>query len=137
MNFVLDASMALAWCFPDEANDQADKVLRLVIVGTAYVPAIWPLEGANALRTGVYRGHLTNAQLQEALELIRHVIVSLDSPSSATVFGRTLSLALRFNLSVYDASYLELAERQSVPLATHDERLSNSAKELGLAPIET
>lgn len=135
MAFVLDASVALAWCFPDESNAFADAVLHRFRDDTAMVPAIWPLEVANALVVGVRRSRLTPEQSVHASRLLQELPIDVDASQVSRVFDVTMRLATSYGLSVYDAAYLELAQRLQCPLATVDTRLAAAGKACGLKLI--
>ncbi|MDA8193565.1 MAG: type II toxin-antitoxin system VapC family toxin [Thermaerobacter sp.] len=135
MAFVLDASVALAWCFPDESNAYADALLHRFREETAMVPAVWPLEVANALVVGVRRSRLTPEQLAHAGRLLQELPIDVDGSLVSRVFDATVRLATSYGLSVYDAAYLELAHRLQCPLATADTRLATAGKAWGLELI--
>ena len=135
MDFVLDASFTLHWCFEDEATDASDALLtRLQNQNdTAWVPAIWPPELLNGLDKGITRGRI---ERQRALLLWQETcalpIRIIDVPINETL----LELALQHNLAVYDASYLSLAVMRSLPIATGDGKLQTAARNAGLGIIQ-
>jgi predicted nucleic acid-binding protein len=135
MAFVLDASVALAWCFPDESNAYADALLPRFGDETAMVPAVWPLEVANALVVGVRRSRLTPEQLVHASRLLQELPIDVEAPLVSRTFDAMVRLATSCGISVYDAAYLELAQRLQCPLATADTRLATAAKACGLTLI--
>ncbi len=128
MPFVLDASVAIAWCFEHEATPYADAVLDRLGRDTALVPAIWPFEVANALAVAERRGRIRRADVIRAAELLVALPVTVESASAPRVLGSVLAMAQAHGLSSYDASYLELAAREGLPIATLDERLRTSAR---------
>lgn len=132
MRFVLDCSIVMAWCFDDEADDYADKVLELVTKNEALVPSIWPLEVANVLLVGERKKRLTKADSSRFIELLsaQPIVVDMETPEKA--LGDTLSLARDYGLSSYDASYLELSMRHGIPLATSDRSLRKAAEKCGI-----
>lgn len=135
--FVLDASVALAWCFPEEGTRGTEDILDLLTTGvSAITPSIWPFEVANALLVGERRKRLTVAQVTIVLRRISDLPILLDPARSDYVFDRVLSLARQEQLTEYDASYLELALRERLPLATLDERLHRAAKNTGIAVLK-
>ncbi len=134
MTFVLDASVALSWCFPDESNEYAQDVFRRLSADDAVAPAIWPFEAANALVVGSRRGRITVEQAREGIRLLAKVGVKLDSAVELTSRS-ALELAVVHGLSVYDAAYLALAQRLNVPLATADQKLQRAARELMLSIV--
>lgn len=132
MAFVLDASVALAWCFPDESNGHALSILRHFAEDDGVVPCIWHLEVANALVTGLRRNRISEPQIAYAISLLQNLDISVDQPGNTYIFDAAVHLAIAHNLSVYDASYLELAERLKCPLATADAKLLRAAESLHL-----
>lgn len=133
MSLVLDASVALAWCFQDEVSARAERALDAVAQSGGYVPSLWRLEVANALQMAVRRSRMTTAQRDQALEDLSGLAITVDAETEAYAWSTTLKLAERFNLTLYDAAYLELAQRRSLPLASLDEALCVAAQGLGLA----
>src|SRR5258708_413494 len=116
--FVLDGSVALAWCFSDEADPYADAIARKLPHLGAVVPVIWHLEVANALVVGERAGRCDQADTSNWTTYLSSLPISVDEPIGARVFHEVIALARAQNLSVYDASYLELARRRDLPLAT-------------------
>lgn len=136
MPFVLDNSMAMAWCFGDEATPFAYRILDQLASDHALAPAVWPLEVANAVLTGERRGRLQPADAARFLGLVRSLPIEVDASSLDRSLGPILELARTHNLSAYDASYLELAMREGVALATQDERLRAAARRAGVVLLE-
>jgi predicted nucleic acid-binding protein len=132
--FVLDASVTLAWCFPDEHTAYAEAALDLLANGAeAMAPAIWPFEVANALLVGEKRKRVTVAQVTSILQRITDLPISVDPVQIGRAFQQVLPLARQTELTEYDAAYLELALRLGLPLATLDAKLRQSAKDAGIA----
>ena len=129
---VLDTSVAVAWGFEDEQNAYAEAVLRQVLASGAYVPAIWPLEIANALIMGERRNRIDEPGATRFTEMLAALAITIDPETSERAWHGILSLARRQNLTAYDASYLELAVRLAIPLATLDQRLRNAATSIGV-----
>src|SRR5262245_56784445 len=92
------------------------------------VPALWPLEVANALTVLVRRRKLTSDEQRTALGWLRGLPLRIDHEMSSVAFTRLTELAAAHELSIYDAAYLELAERRSLPLACKDGPLRRAAK---------
>jgi predicted nucleic acid-binding protein len=132
---VLDASVTLAWCFGDEHSDYAAGILERVAGASAFAPAIWPLEIANALLVGERRGRLTEADSGHAISLLTDLPIRVDQASSNDAFTRIVPIARAHRLSSYDAAYLELCVRLSLPLATIDSRLIDAAEGLGVSVV--
>ena len=136
MPLVVDASVALSWCFEDETDESANAALDRLQVDKAIVPASWPYEVANGLRMAEVRGRYSRAELVGAVELLRGLNVEIDLPTVAQALSGVLDLARDFRLTVYDASYLELAMRTSLPLATLDAEVRSAAIAAGVPLIE-
>jgi predicted nucleic acid-binding protein len=126
----MDASVALAWCFEDEATEATDVVLDRLRNDEAAVPAIWPLEVANVLLVAERRDRLSEAQASRFLELLTQLPIDVDDAPHD--LAAIVAAGRRHELSSYDASYLVLAERLGAPLATLDRRLSKAAERAGV-----
>jgi len=136
--FVLDASVALAWCFPGEATAGTEMVLDSLSNGAeALVPATWPFELANALLVGERRKRISLAQVTSMLQRIAHLPIAVQAAQPDRIFGQVLSLARQHGLSEYDSAYLELALGEALPLATLDQAMRQAAKNAGLPLIAT
>jgi predicted nucleic acid-binding protein len=129
---VLDASTALAWCFPDEASDRADVVLLALEGQTVLVPAVWSLEIANALLVGERQKRLRQPEVLRFLTLLESLPVVEDTQTAAERVRNVLPIAREFGLSAYDGAYLELAVRRGAALATLDARLAKAARSAGV-----
>ena len=137
MDIVLDASLALAWVLPDEANEAADRLLDTLTDETVLVvPSIWFSEVANALVKNLRIGRLDDAQFHTAREEMQDLPLRAEELPGADILGPVADLARAHSLSVYDASYLHVALSQSVPLATLDLRLLTAAKAAGCELFE-
>lgn len=131
---VIDASVTLAWCFEEEKTPFTKGILDRMAEGAeAAVPAIWPLEIANALLTAERHKRLAPSQSSVFLDQLEHFNISVESLTLSRAFTRILDEARQWHLSSYDASYLELALRQGLPLATLDQNLKKAAKSLGVS----
>ncbi len=130
--FVLDCSLTMAWVFDDEEEPLAAAVRDRLADTIAIVPSVWPLETSNALLVAERRGRLTEAESVRFLTVLRSLPVNVEAASSLRSVDHLLSLAREVGLTVYDASYLELAMRHGVPLATLDKRLSAAAAAVGV-----
>ena len=130
---VIDASIALGWCFEDEADALGDAALRRVVAGGADVPGIFPLEVANVLAAAERRGRIRPAESARFLALLDALPLRVDAQTPTRATREVLLLARAHALSVYDAAYLELATRTGAALATRDARLGEVARSLGLA----
>ncbi len=135
-SLVLDASAALAWCFADEQTASDRKLLSLVTREGAEAPSIWPLEVANVIVLAQRKGRLTQTQTAESIETIRSLPIRIRETTPSSVFENLVLLAQKYSLTIYDASYLELAIRLRIPLTSRDEMLKRAARSAGVALIE-
>ena len=129
---VLDASVALAWCFPDEDSDYADDVLVALKGHSIAVPAVWSLEVANAILVGERRKRLKQTEIRQFLDLLDGLSILQDAQTVGENLSSVLPLGRRFSLSAYDAAYLELAIRHGARLATLDGHLRKAASHAGI-----
>ena len=132
--FVVDASATLPWCFADEATDATNALLaRLKTGDAALVPGHWPTEVANALLIAVRRGRINLQDAQQFLEDLDALPIRIDPTTPKLARLHIMPLAEKHMLTIYDAAYLELALRQSVPLATLDDDLRKAAIASGVS----
>ena len=128
-SFVLDGSTAVSWCFEELQTPYAVATLRRISHGAeVHVPHIWPLEVANALVKALRRQHITREELHEYTRQLAALRVQVDFEGAARAFTSIVALAERYQLTTYDAAYLELALRREVPLATGDKNLMQAAQ---------
>ena len=132
MSVVLDASVTLAWIYPDETTEALQRLFAQVIERGAVVPALWRLEVANGLTIAVRRRRISNTLRVAALADLAKFEVAVDEEGDRHAWSTTLHLADRFDLTLYDAAYLELAQRRSIPLASLDNALRGAARALGI-----
>jgi predicted nucleic acid-binding protein len=132
MPFVLDSSVALAWLLPDESDSAADELADRLADAPAVVPSIWFLEVANALWMSVRRKRLSRSDLNRLLSAVIALPIESDTTPVEERLAAVVALAQQFDLTVYDAAYLDLARRRTLPLATLDARLREAAEKLGL-----
>jgi len=123
MAFVLDSSVALAWVLPDESNPTLDQLCDSLKDDVALVPPVWPLEIGNMLLVAVKRGRLNRGDIRRLITELRSLPLEIDHGSTDQSLAETFVLAQRHDITTYDASYVELARRRDVPLATLDSRL--------------
>ncbi len=133
-DFVLDASVALAWVLDNPIAPYAMEVRRALASGKrGLVPALWHVEIANGLATAERRRDLVGADVDEALATIQATAMSaLDTEMSLTAVGEALANARSFQLTAYDAVYLDLARREGLPIATLDKSLRAAAAKVGI-----
>ena len=135
-SFVVDASVGFAWIYQGQATPETDRLLNEVAAGApVVVPALWYLEMSNVLLIAQRRHRLTAIQRKTALEKLTAMQFTVDEEGTRHAFGKTGELAEKHGLTIYDATYLELALRRSLPLASRDEALKNAAKRCGLKTL--
>lgn len=133
MDWVLDSSTALALALPDETSEQADRFFgRITSRSVLWVPALWWYEVANALLGAQRRKRLTERDRMRLIELYRMFPIQTDSILDSDSMYRFHTLAMEYELSAYDAAYLELAQRRGLGLATLDQRLHSAALKAGV-----
>jgi predicted nucleic acid-binding protein len=131
--YVLDCSATLPWLFEDEATEKTDRLLnRMQESSTAWVPSLWHLELGNALLVCQRRKRLDTAGMEAFLSAVSALDIQVDGETMGRAWNKTLTLASQYNLSLYDAAYLELALRRGLPLATLDTQLIETARNCGL-----
>ena len=129
---VIDASVFLAWCLGDEEDPTADAAMQRVVADGGVVPHIWWYEVRNALLMNERRGRISPQQLSDTLADSQAMGIALDDEHDASLL---LDLARRHDLTIYDAAYLEVAVRCSLPLATLDQRLHKAAEANGVVAL--
>jgi predicted nucleic acid-binding protein len=135
MNFVLDASIALSWCFEDENTPATDKLLIRLENETAFVPTIWTLEIGNILVVAERKKRITYADILKFIGLLDKLNIQVDNEAAFRGFHDILPLAHIEKLTTYDAAYLELAMRKGLSLASKDLQLRKVASKLGVDVI--
>ena len=134
-SFVLDASVAVAWCFDDESTPAAWTLLDRLGIAPGYVPALWALEIGNILLGAERRRRITQARAAEFLGILGDLDIRVDPDVPGRAFRDVLPLARERRLTTYDASYLELAMRLGLPLATKDAALTRAATALRIKTL--
>ena len=127
MSLVLDSSATLAWVYSDETTQAVRRVFDLLTENGAWVPNLWKLEVANILEMGVRRGRHDAAFRDATLADLALLPINLDPETDRQAWGATAQLASRHRLTLYDAAYLELAQRRDLPFATLDRELRSAA----------
>lgn len=127
MSVVIDASLTLAWYFEDEATQATDAVLHAVSETGAVAPMLWRLEVANAFQAAIRRRRITAAYRDASLSALLLLPITIDADTDTYAWTTTLRLSERLGLTVYDAAYLELAQRRNLALATLDADLQRAA----------
>ena len=130
---VIDASIALSWCFEDEATPETDLLFEYVRDEGAIVPNLWHLELGNVLLQAEKRKRITAEGVATRLRLISALPIMTDQETANKAWHDTLSIARVERLTTYDAAYLELAIRLGVPLLTRDEQSAQAAERRGVS----
>ena len=134
-SFVVDSSVALAWVLPDEQDARADALADALETAPASAPTLWSLEVANALLTAQRRKRLTDREAERLFKVLEALPIEFDSAPPAQVTPAVFALARKLGLTAYDAAYVELAKRRSLPLATLDAALAEGARKVGVAVL--
>ena len=135
-SFIVDASVGFAWVYPGQATPETDHLLDEVAAGAAVVvPALWFLEVANVLLIAQRRHRLTAIQRKAALQQLTALHFTVDEEGARHAFGKTSELAEKHGLTIYDAAYLEVALRRSLPLASRDEALRSATRRCGIKSL--
>ena len=132
--FVLDASVALRWFLDRPVPAYANRVKQFFLKRVrALVPALWHLEMSNGLAVAERRSILAITDVDQAIIDIEQIVAqAVDTDSSVVSARRSLTTARAFQLSAYDAVYLDLARRERLALATLDDRLRAAAAKAGV-----
>ncbi len=130
---VIDCSIALTWCFEDEASPETDGLFERVRDEGAIVPGLWYLEVSNVLLQAEKRGRIGIGDVTTRLDLMDELPISVDQQTTSRAWREILTLARAEGLTTYDATYLELSVRRGFPLLTKDNELAGAAKRLGVA----
>jgi predicted nucleic acid-binding protein len=132
---VVDASIALTWCFEDEVTEATEVIGTRIDSEGAIVPDLWRLEIGNALLSAERRGRLKRSDVEQRLGLLMALPITIDGDTASRAWTDTLLLARAERLTLYDAAYLELAIRRDVELATLDRELRRAARKMGIAVV--
>ena len=132
---VVDASIALTWCFEDEVSEATEAIRTQVDGDGAIVPNLWRLEIANALLAAEWRRRLDRQGVERRLALLAALPIAIDADTDARAWNDTILLARAERLTLYDAAYLELAIRRNAELASLDRSLRRAAKRMGVATL--
>ena len=133
MAFVVDNSVVCGWLLESQACAYSEGIAQRLQTDRAIAPILLPLEYTNVLRTACKRQKIIASQAQDMLVMLADLPIDIDtSPPSP---AQLLDLALRHDLSSYDAVYLDLALRRSLPIATTDQALANAAIAVGVGVV--
>ena len=136
--FVLDNTVAMAWCFTEEATEFTKTLLSRLsnLTDSAVVPALWLYEVANVVELAVRKGRIPGEKALAFLDSLADLPIEVENPSRTQVFVAVRALAARYQLTGYDAAYLELANRHKLPIASLDKALSRAAEAAGVDSIQ-
>lgn len=137
MSFVVDASITLAWCFEAEQNPAVIGLLDRATGAGAVAPQIWPIETLNGLLMAERRGRIDAARRHALAGFLEDLPIAVDQETVSRLWRTTSRIAETHRLTAYDATYLELALRLGLPLATRDRALSAAAMQAGAAVLPT
>ena len=132
---ILDSSATLAWIYGDETTEAIRRVFDAIADNGAMVPALWRLEVANSLTMAVRKHRIDPDFRRAALADLALLDITTDQQTDSYAWTDTLNLADHFRLTVYDAAYLELARRRTLPLATLDQELRTAATAIGVTVL--
>ncbi|MBU1172198.1 MAG: type II toxin-antitoxin system VapC family toxin [Proteobacteria bacterium] len=127
-DFVVDNSIVMAWCFDDETNEKTEGILDRLTESTAFAPSIWPLELGNVLCVAERRKRIGEADSARFIALLSALPIIVEQETPDRMLKEIVALARNHQLSTYDASYLDLAMRKGLPLATQDKNLIKAAR---------
>lgn len=130
MPFVLDASVSVGWVIENQVTAYAEAVERALEIDQAFVPTLWWLEMTNALRTGCKRREMTLSEALEFIGVLAELPIRVEADQAKA--SDLLALALRYDLTAYDAAYLDLALRLRFPIATQDASLREASQASGV-----
>lgn len=129
--FVLDNSVAMRWLLESEkVSDQkyAERVLKSMADSGALVPNLWQLEAVSVLVGAEKRCEVSLGEIERFISQLENLPIHTDPSTAQHAFNRIFTLARAYNISSYDASYLELAVREGLPLASLDKKLIKTAR---------
>lgn len=135
MTMVLDCSATLAFLLEDEQRPAIAAVFDSVVQNGAVVPLLWHLEVANSLSFSVRRKSIPIEARNQFLGYLQKLDITTDEETHTHAWTATLKLADLYGLTLYDAAYLELAQRRRLPLATLDKDLMLAARQSGVAVV--
>jgi predicted nucleic acid-binding protein len=136
--FVLDNTVTMAWCFTDEATRFTEALLRRLsdLTDIAIVPALWLYEVVNVTELAVRKGRITAEKAHAFLESLADLPIAIENPVLPQMFVSVRALVGKYRLTAYDASYLELAIRHNLPIASSDKALLKAAEAAGVKLVE-
>jgi predicted nucleic acid-binding protein len=130
VSVVIDASLTMTWYFDDETTPATEAVLDRVAESGGVVPGLWRLEVANAFQSALRRKRISPQYRDKSLAELSELPITIDAETGSYAWTTIVRLSDRFGLTIYDATYLELAQRRSLPLATLDKEIRKAARAL-------
>ncbi len=130
--FIIDCSMAMSWCFADEATEATLRVQDRLASESVLVPSLWFLEVANVLAMAEKKKRIKAEQSAEFVKLLGAFEIEVDSEGPGRAFGSLMLLCREHGLTVYDAVYVDLAVRRRLAIATLDEEIRVAAGKVGV-----
>ena len=135
MTFVIDNSIAISWCIEAERTQSSQQILHMLQTTYAIVPQLWPIEALNGLLMAERRGRMDRPTRHRLQTFLRQLPIRIDDATDSHIWGSTSQLAEQHRLTAYDATYLELAIRLALPLATLDRQLAAAARTSGVVVL--
>ena len=137
--FVLDNTVTMAWCFTEEATEFTNALLSRLsnLTDSAVVPALWLYEVVNVTELAVRKGRIPRKKALAFLESLADLPIEVENPSRTQVFVIVRALAGQYQLTGYDAAYLELAIRHNLPIASLDKALARAALAAGVNAVQS
>jgi len=132
LSFVLDTSVTMAWLFEDETTRTTEAILDRLTSEDALVPTLWTYEVGNVLLMAERRKRITEAQGRRFTQLLESLPIRISDSHLNSLWSNAVVVAREHGLSVYDGTYLDLAMREGIALATRDKALRKAAKKLGI-----
>jgi predicted nucleic acid-binding protein len=128
--FVLDCSVTMAWCFEDEVTEYSESIFEALLKSNAIVPSLWRLEVANVLLMAQRKKRISKIKATEFIDSLNALPIHVDHAAENRSMSSILTLAEETHLTIYDATYLELALHHALPIATLDSVLRKAAEKM-------
>ena len=135
MSLVLHSSITLEWIYAETATPALAQAMEMVVARGAWVPAHWRLEVATVLEHNTRRGRHDHVFRDDTLKDLSFLPIRVDPETNGRAWETTLQIAVRRSISLYDAAYLELAQRRGLPLAVVDAKLRRIARHEDVAVV--
>jgi predicted nucleic acid-binding protein len=132
----VDATVGVSWAAVSQSSVASGQLLQEVAAGVPFVvPGLWMYEVSNALLVLMRRKKIEPGQCARVREALGNLNPIIDDEGPRRALNRIWDLANQYSLTVYDAVYLELAQRRKLPLASRDEELIEAARQCGVRTI--